>query len=268
MSAQNDSNAPKSKRLFGAGMLVTGVAFGAMFAPVGFAGAQEDDGAQSESTGAVRQGIRQQRSETLDALGIDSEALQAGREAGQSLAEVAAENGVSEADLVAAIEAAVELRLADAVESGRITQEQADEKSADLTESITERVNSPLSERSNRAPRVARFGGGEVLDELGLTFDDIRAGFEAGQTLAETAAANGVSESDLVDALVAQATARAEAAVDAERIDADDAAEILDGLEDRITERVNAEPGERSERTFRGHRGGQQDDVEETATVF
>jgi pilus assembly protein TadC len=106
-----------------------------------------------------------------------------------------------------------------------------------------------------------RFGGGEVLEDLGLTVDDLRAGREAGQSLAETAAASGVSEADLVDALVAQATERAEAALDAGRIDADRAAEILDGLDERITERVNAEPGERGPRGPRG-------DLEETTASF
>lgn len=260
--------APAGKRLFGVGMLAVGIAAGAMFAPASFAGAQ-DDGADSADTESTPTGHRGQRSELLESLGIDADAIQAGIDAGQTLVEIAADAGVSEAELVAAIEASIEGRLADAVESGRLTQEAADEKLAELTENVAERVNTVPSDRSERGSRGVRgrFGGGEVLEELGLTVEDIQAGREAGQTLAETAAASGVSEADLVDALVAQATERAEAAVEAGRIDAERSAEILDGLEDRISERVNAEPRERGERSLRGFRGAQ-GDVEETVSSF
>ncbi len=278
MSVQNDSSTPKSKRLFGAGMLVAGVAAGAMFAPIGFAGAQ-DDAADENSDSADGTGERvrhrEHRGEVLESLGIDLATVKAGFEADKTLVVIAEENGVSEADLVAAIEADVEAHVADAVESGNITQEQADERLADLTATITERVNTPPSERPERGPRGdrgGRFGGGEVLEELGLTIEDIQAGREAGQTLAETAEANGVSEEELVAALVAQATERAEAAVETGRFDADEAAEKLDGLEERITERVNAEPGDRPERGLRGNRrggpAGDADDVEDSSITF
>lgn len=280
MFVQNDSTSPDApgtpspagKRLFGVGMLAVGIAAGAMFAPASFAGAQEDgdDATETETTG--RRGHRQHRGEVLESLGIDADAIQAGREADQSLTQIAEANGVSEADLIAAIEADVESHLADAVESGRITQEQADERLTELSANISERVNTLPSERPERGNRGARFGGGEVLEDLGLTLEDVQAGREAGQTLAETAAASGVTEADLVDALVAQATERAEAAVEEGRIDADEVAEKLDGIEDRITERVNAEPGDRPERGERGPRGqrgnGPQADTEEAVASF
>lgn len=278
MSAQNDSTSPTApgtpspagKRLFGVGMLAVGIAAGAMFAPASFAGAQEDSDDATET--AERQGHRQHRGEILESLGIDAEAIQAGVDADQTLVEIAVANGVSEAELIAAIEADIETHVADAVESGRITQDQADEKLAEVAANITERVNTPPSERPERGNRGARFGGGEVLEELGLTIEDIQAGREAGQTLAETAAASGVAEADLVDALVAQATERAEAAVEEGRIDADEVAEKLDGLEERIAERVNAEPGDRPGRGERGPRGqrgnGPQADTEDAVASF
>lgn len=285
MFAQNDSNSPEAdsseapstagKRLFGVGMLAVGIAAGAMFAPAGFAGAQEDGDDATEAddteTETGRKGHRNQSGEVLESLGIDADAIQAGRDADQSLAQIAEANGVSEADLIAAIEAGIETRVAEAVESGRITQEAADEKLAELSDKISERVNTLPSERAERGNRRSAQGA-EVLEELGLTVEDIQAGNEAGQSLAETAAANGVSEADLVDALVAQATERAEAAVENGRIDGDRAAELLDGLDERITERVNAEPGdrpERGQRGFRGQRGnGPQGDTEETVGSF
>lgn len=254
-TAPNTPAAPAGKRLFGVGMLAVGIAAGAMFAPASFAGAQDDadDAPEAETDTGRTGGHRGNRGAVLEELGIDSEAIQAGVEAEQTLAEVATAAGVSEADLIAAIEANAETRIAGAVENGRLTQEEADEKLAELSAIVAERVNTPLEARPERGNRGNR--GGEVLEELGLTVEDIQAGREAGQTLAETAAASGVSEADLVSALVAQATERAETALEEGRIDADRAAEVLDGLDDRITERVNAEPGDRSERGNRGPRG-------------
>lgn len=271
----NDTSSPaKSKRLFGAGMLTAGLVAGAMFSPLGFAGAQDsadDDGTTTEAPNSERRGHRHHRGEILESLGIDAEAVRAGIEADQTLAEIAEANGVSEDELIGAIEADVEAHVAEAVENGRITQEQADEKLADLTDTITERVNTPPSERPEREGRGhrGRFGGGEVLEELGLTVEDLRDGFTAGQTLAETAEANGVSEDELVDALVAQATERAEAAVESGRIDSDRADELLDGIEERIINKVNAEPRDRSERGLRGRFGGADgDDVEDSSPSF
>lgn len=272
MNAQDTTSTTIGRKLFGAGMLVTGLAAGALLSPIGFAGAQDEDAPDTESDSSQeRRGHRQHRAEILESLGIDADAVQAGLDADQTLVEIAAENGVSEAELIAAIEADIEAQVADAVESGRLTQEQADEKLIDLVDTITERVNTPPSERPERQRGLrGRFGGGEVLEELGLSLDDVKAGFEAGQTLAETAEANGVSEADLVDALVAQATERAEAAIEAGRLDAERGNELLDGLEERITERVNAEPGERGERGQRGQRGSRGDggDVENSSLTF
>lgn len=258
---------PTSKnRLRTTGIVAVSLAAGALLSPIGLAGAQDDDAdaPTEESTNEIRGDRaerhaerRDARQELLESLGIDADALEAGREADMSLAEIAAEAGVSEADLVAAIEAEVADRIAEAVETGRLTQEVADEKLADLSEEITERVNTPPSERperGRRGHRAARFGAVEALEELGLTAEEIRAGHEAGQSLAETAEANGVSEADLVAALVAEATERAEAAVENGRVDADDVAERLDGIEERIAERVNAEPGDRPNRPGRGGR--------------
>jgi len=280
-----DSPASSGRRMLGVGMLAVGIAAGAMFAPATFAGAQDDadapeatetetpdaDAPESDAAGGDR-GSRSDRGAALKALGIDAETIQAGIDADQSFVQIAEANGASEAELIAEIEAGIESRLADAVASGRITQEQADEKAVEITTMITERVNmvpSEQPERSGRGHHGARggFGGSEVLEELGLTAEDIQAGRFAGQTLAETAAANGVSEADLIDALVAQATERADAAVESGGIDADKAAEMLDGLDERITEKVNAEPGEASERGRHGQRGSQ-DDAEETSVSF
>ena len=67
--------------------------------------------------------------------------LRTAREAGQTLAQIAEAEGVSRADLISGLVAAAETRLAADVTSGRLTQAQADERSATLTARITEKVD-------------------------------------------------------------------------------------------------------------------------------
>lgn len=79
---------------------------------------------------------------------------------GTTLADVAEEQGVDLDALVDALVTAAQERMAVAVEDGRLTQEQADERLADLEERITERVNSesPVG-GPGHGPRGNRDGG-------------------------------------------------------------------------------------------------------------
>ena len=77
------------------------------------------------------------------ALGMTEDELRTALETdGTTLADVAGEQGVEVDALVDALVTAQQERIAVAVEDGRITQEQADERLADLEERVTERVNS------------------------------------------------------------------------------------------------------------------------------
>ena len=218
---------------------------GALFLPA-VAGAQQTDG--SEPTDTTREDRQERRAErraaflaTLEGLGISSDAVEAGREAGQTLAQIAEAEGVGRADLVDGLVVAAEERLAEAVANGTITEDEAAEKLAGIADKIDERVDAE--------PRERRGNGGEriqgLADTLGLTVEELQAASAEGQTLAEIAAAQGISEADLVDALVAGVAEKIDAAVESGRIDADEAAEKLAQIEQRVTEGVNAEPGER-----------------------
>ena len=77
------------------------------------------------------------------ALGMTEDELRTALETdGTTLADVAGEQGVEVDALVDALVTAQQERIAAAVEDGRITQEQADERLADLEERVTERVTS------------------------------------------------------------------------------------------------------------------------------
>ncbi|MGY1735716.1 hypothetical protein [Geodermatophilus sp. SYSU D00684] len=76
-------------------------------------------------------------------LGLSEDDLRTALEAdGASLASVAEEQGVAVDDLVAALVQAGQDRLDDAVADGRLTQEEADERAADLESRVTDLVES------------------------------------------------------------------------------------------------------------------------------
>jgi hypothetical protein len=79
-----------------------------------------------------------------EAIGIEPAALREALGTGQTLAEVAEANGVAVGDVVAAMVADAQEHLAEAVADGRLTQEEADERAAELEERITAIVDGDL----------------------------------------------------------------------------------------------------------------------------
>lgn len=87
------------------------------------------------------------------ALGITQDELWTQLMDGKSLADIAQAEGVAVTDLVDAMVKAAEERLAQAVEDGRLTQAQADERKADLRAEVTERVDDSFKARGWHGPR-------------------------------------------------------------------------------------------------------------------
>ena len=123
-----------------------------------------DADAQDASTDQGRED-RQEKRETrraervatlTDALGVDEDALRAAREAGQSLAAIAIEQGVAVDVVVDALVDAKTTRIQDRVTAGDLTQAEADERIAGLEDRITERVNTAPGERGERSERGRR----------------------------------------------------------------------------------------------------------------
>ena len=92
-----------------------------------------------------------------EALGMTSEEFQAARAAGQTVAEMAAAQGVELADVVAAVVAPRAELLAQAVADGRLTQEQADTMLATMTEQMT----SHFQEQAGYGGGCGMRGGGQ-----------------------------------------------------------------------------------------------------------
>ncbi|MCP4224754.1 MAG: hypothetical protein GY773_15565 [Actinomycetia bacterium] len=264
-SSKRKARSKTRRYMAGAALLVGGLTAGALFSPIGLASA-DDDATTSDDTSSStdetqdprlgHHGHRgQQRGnggeDMAELLGITVDELKAGFEDGKTLAEMAEANGVSVDDLTAHIVAQMQERLDEAVADGKIDQETADERLAGAEERAEEFVNSEPGSRPGRdgghrhgpGPR-----GGDldaVAEDLGLSIDELKASLADGQTLAEAAAAQGVEQADLVAALVEEAQAKIDEAVANGRLTEDKAAEVKATLEEKITERVNNEPGER-----------------------
>lgn len=88
-----------------------------------------------------------------EALGMTEAELRTAAQDGKTLADLAEEQGVSEDALVDALVAAARERLATAVTDGRLTQEQADARAADLETRITESLDDPICRPGGRGPR-------------------------------------------------------------------------------------------------------------------
>lgn len=90
---------------------------------------------------------------TAEAAGATVAELQAAREAGQTLAQLAQSNGVGKATLISRLVEAAEAQLAADVTAGRLTQAQADEVESTLPARITEKVDRVRGHRGHRGGR-------------------------------------------------------------------------------------------------------------------
>lgn len=161
----NPLNSDRFKKAIAAGMIGL-TALGATAAIPAVASAQE---APTEEAREARQADRAERKAErvavlTDALGVGEDVLQAAREAGQSIADVATAQGVSVESVVAAIVENKTSHIQEHVAAGDLTQDEANEKIAGLAERVTERVNATPGERGDgegrRGPRGPR--GGDV----------------------------------------------------------------------------------------------------------
>jgi hypothetical protein len=121
--------------------------------------------------------------------------------------------------------------LAELVEDGTITQEQADQVAETLDEQLPARGPGGLGGPGHHG--VVR-SLDTAAEELGLTREELHEQLRSGATLAEIAEEQGVDIDDLVTALVAAAEEDLAAAVEAGRLDQERADEIAGDLEDRI----------------------------------
>lgn len=154
------------------------------------------------------------------------------------LNDVASRLGVEPAELEAALEEAFAARIEEAVEAGRLTQEQAD------------RMKERLEEGG-----LPFFGGGPgphghmhvhggleaAASYLGLSEAELREALRDGQTLAEVAAEEGTTVDGLKQAMIDDATEHLNEAVADGRLTEEQKARILEELPERIDALIQGE---------------------------
>lgn len=184
--------------------------------------------------------------------GLDASVFREGFEAGQTPAEILEANGVDPAAVTSAILSALEEKLAEAVENGRITQERADELIANATEKLDTLMNT-VPDPGDRPVRPTPLLN--IADFLGIEREVLIESLRDGMTLAEIAAANGSSGEALIEHLLAEANEHIAAALADGKIDEERADELRTRAEERITEMVN-NTGENIPGEGRPHRRG------------
>lgn len=211
--------------------LAGGGVAGAVLGTPTLSGAQDEtDGSTTTTADAPRFDRRGEGlTAAAEALGISEDDLRAALADGKSIAQVAEEQGVDVQTVVDALVADATARL--------------DELEASLPERMADLVNrTGWGDQGPGGHPFARMLGLETAaDAIGITTAELRTALQDGSTIAEVAAANDVDVQTVIDALVAEATTRIDAAVAAGRLDADRADTLKANLEQRITDRVNGE---------------------------
>jgi hypothetical protein len=221
--------------------LAGGGVAGALLGSPSVSGAQDEDTETTDNTATDESFARGWRAEhrgerlatAAEALGITEAELLEALQDGQSIAQVAEAEGVD-------VQVVIDALVADATE-------RLEELEASLPERMTDLVNREgLPEGrgpGHHGPGRHLMGAGldTAADAIGITADELRAALQDGSTIAEVAAEHDVEAQAVIDALVAEATARIDEAVADGAMDADRADEIKADLVERITAHVNGE---------------------------
>jgi len=156
-----------------------------------------------------------------------------------ALGDAAEQLGVSEQKLDDALRTALENRVDEAVQAGRLTEDEGQRLKDAIESGDLPVLGVPLGDRGPLGPGHHMMSLDAAASYLGLAEADLRTELENGQTLADVARARDKSVDGLVDALVADAKTDLDQAVEDGRLTAAQRDEIVAGLERRMTDLVN-----------------------------
>jgi primosomal protein N'' len=147
--------------------------------------------------------------ETATILGVEESVVQEAIKADKTLEAFAIEKGLTKEDYLAKLVAAETTAITAEVTAGKLTQAQADERIAALSDQLTKQIEGkgfkggfPGGGQGGKGG-PGGFGGGfgnpEVITTiLGITQDELRTELEAGKSIVDIATAKGISEDDLI----------------------------------------------------------------------
>jgi len=154
--------------------------------------------------------------------------------------DAAAQLGVEPSALSSALKQALKNRVDAAVDAGRLTEEQGQELKERIDSGDTPLIFGGFGHEG--FGHFAHFGNLEsAATYLGLTEAELRERLADGDTLAEIARAEGKSVDGLVETVVDAAEKQIDDAVADGRLTEERAADLKEGLEERITDLVNGE---------------------------
>ncbi|RME42759.1 MAG: hypothetical protein D6796_13960 [Caldilineae bacterium] len=179
--------------------------------------------------------------ELADVLGMPVADLRAALREGRTIEEIAAEQGMTMADLADALYNRAAERIEAAVAEGRLSRTRADRMLEALKTRHDACVNEgdcrpPRPPRPPRRPRLkakVRAMGRIVADTLGMSGRELLDALRAGQTLEEIAAQQGVTMDAIADALYNAAVEQLDRAVENGRLTPERADRIRPRLEQR-----------------------------------
>jgi hypothetical protein len=143
--------------------------------------------------------------------------------------------GVEPNELSNALKQALKNRVDEAVEAGRLTEEQGRELKQRIDAGEVPFLGLPF--HRHHGPFHGKLEA--AAEYLGMTQAQLREALEDGKTLAQVARDQNKSVDGLVDALLEEAEQKLGDAVEAGRLTEAEKREMLEGLRDRITDLVN-----------------------------
>ncbi len=174
-----------------------------------------------------------------EALGMTSDELMEQMRDGKTLAQIASSKGISENELVGKLLAPLRTKLDTAVKEKRITQARADEVVSRATEQARELTNAKLEDLHPGQGRKYIGGWGRLAKVLEVHPQELRQELASGKTLAQVAAAQGMSEQQLRQKLMTIVRERVNEAVREKDLTRAQADRRLQAAEERISEAIN-----------------------------
>jgi ribosomal protein S20 len=229
----------RASRLLASAALAAGLA-GGVLGVTGVAGAQTGDGGPPAESGRPPGGHGPKLEAAARALNLSEDDLRAQLRDGETIAQVAQAQGVDVQTVIDAMVAEATARIDQAVQEGDLTAEEANERKANLQERITRLVNEGKPKGGGPRGRGPKLEA--AAEALGLSEEDLREQLRDGKTLAQVAEDRDVDKQKVIDAMVAEATARIDQKVQDGDLTAEEANERKANLEERITMLVNEGP--------------------------
>jgi len=227
---------PMNRKLLGAAAfslaLAGGGAAGALLGTPNLSLAQDSGSESTETETEAPDGPHRHRGAHLaaaaEAIGITEDELRTALEDGQSIAQVAEANDVEVQVVVDAMVAAATEQLEGVID-----------ELPDRMAEVVEREGLPERPRHHRG----HFGAGldAAAEAIGIESEELRTALQDGSTIAEVAEANDVEVQAVIDALVADAEAHIDQAVEDGRLTEDEAAERKADVAERIEAMVDGE---------------------------